>query len=150
MKVSIKVSNIVLFPLLVLCLLNSIQASAENLLFTVTPKNLTTGSTFSIRLPDSHPALFAVERPDKTWVYIVLDEPKYIAPKFENFSKSTLISINTTEFKGKSLNEQGELYSTNVFTKPGKYMFYVASNLQTEPENTDSIETYVQYSVVPK
>lgn len=108
----------------------------------VCPTSLRADSRAALSLPSTHPSGFAIRSPGGTWSYLAgLGEADEVIPGFSRLSRF--------EFVPKDLLgatwDNGSRSLRRVFDQPGRYLFYFASNLETEPENTDAIYFVVEY-----
>jgi len=62
----------------------------------------------------------------------------------EDFARISSFEFVPRELLGATWND-GATSLQPVFNRPGRYLFYFASNLETEPENTDAVTLIVEY-----
>jgi hypothetical protein len=98
----------------------------------------------SISLPEKHPKKFAIQNPVGEWIYLVDDENENSLYTEQSFLTERKVLLQIDKIKG-IVWMNGNAVLTNVFTVEGEYLLFLADNLETEPENTFSIETKVYY-----
>ncbi|MDH5631024.1 MAG: ankyrin repeat domain-containing protein [Gammaproteobacteria bacterium] len=107
------------------------------------PSKFTCEESITIKLPEKHPVGFAIRTPKEKWVYVVhndLEDVQHI----KNFNSQNTFLINPKKLKALIIG-CGSRKEGLVFNEKGKYLFYFADNLMTEPENTYSLQYEVEY-----
>ena len=120
----------------------AVGAGAASPLYRVEPAALHKGGEATLYLPAEHPAQLAVMNPAGDWIYVV--DPYYHITYFKDFKSSTVFPFHVNELQGVAFQD-GKPVRTLVFVQSGKYLVYVADNLETEPENTFSWSIEVEY-----
>ena len=131
--------NYVKMLIVVICLLfnSSCGTDAINFEDWKDPVKLKNNETLTIVFNTPHPKYLAIQNENGRWYY------------FHNNSDSDIIlkdeyKVNPEYLIG-TYYEDGERFEQIVFSKSGKYILYFADNLETEPENTFSMEKYIEY-----
>ncbi len=107
--------------------------------FSISPEEVTIDEAFQIHLPKLRPSRMAIKTPSNEW-YIIHDADENILMLPVNeFEKSDMITIIPSTLKG-VVWEDGKKRVRRVFHLPGRYVIYLADNIETEPENTFSFE----------
>ena len=109
----------------------------------VCPTRLRATSRAVLTLPAAHPSGFAIRRPDGTWTHLA--GPGEADASIAGFALLSRFEFVPKELLGATWNN-GSRSMRRVFDGPGRYLFYFASNLDTEPENTDAITLVVEYA----
>ena len=109
----------------------------------VCPTSLRAASKAVLILPASHPSGFAIRRPDGTWTYLA--GPGEADESIAGFALLSRFEFVPKHLLGATWNN-GSRSMRSVFDGPGRYLFYFASNLDTEPEDTDAIALVVEYA----
>lgn len=117
--------------------------STPKSLFSINKQALNNG-LLHINLPKQHPKNLAIRDPKGEW-FVVQDvgQSIQVIPQkvFESISK---LELKLNELVGTTWRESKK--STEiVFKYSGKYLIYFANNLETEPENTFSLQKIISY-----
>ena len=107
----------------------------------VSPDKLCPFDEISIIEPTGYNLSLLVRTPDVP--YLILADHSY-ATVIPDYWTTHLASLRTKDLIGFGYGEDGP-YVQHVFDKPGKYEFYFAELLGTEPENTISFTRYVEF-----
>jgi hypothetical protein len=108
----------------------------------VCPSTLRGDSVATLTIGGQHPTGFAVRRPDGSWVDLAGDGVVYTS--LENFSALAKFVFLPEVLIGTEWID-GRPTERRVFLGAGRYIFYFANNLDTEPENTYSIALAVEF-----
>lgn len=108
----------------------------------VCPTRLRPDSAASLTFTGSHPTGFAIRRPDGTWAYLAGYGTGHDV--IEDFARLSNFEFVPRELLGATWDD-GSKSLRPVFDRPGPYLFYFASNLETEPGNTDAVTLVVEY-----
>ena len=101
----------------------------------ISPKVVTANDVVVISFPRQHPQKMSIMSPSGEWFVVHEKSEKiYLLPK-NKFSSATSVQKKVAEIKGVKWIDGKRLVGP-VFNEPGEYMFYMADNLETEPENT--------------
>ena len=140
-----------LYKILTLCLLPFLfscqsvsQKSYEGEGGLVVDKKALSAGVLKIHLPENHPSSMSIRAPNNDW-YIVQDSSSsvvYISQ--DKFDNSDLIEFDINTLEG-VIWRAGTKTTEKVFNQEGEYLIYLANNLETEPENTFSMRTIVDY-----
>ena len=95
--------------------------------------------TVTIKMSTPHPNHALIYQPDGTVVWLQ-SGPEYIHPQLKDFSHVAVYEI-TQESVGTVWNDGGAAIE-KVISGSGRYHFYVADNIETEPENTYYMECF--------
>lgn len=110
-------------------------------------KNLDNGDKLSISLPVPHPKELAIKSPDGNWFYLHVENEgasEMLMPK-EQFAVLTKLDFDTSKLEARFWDD-GKAKRGKVFTKTGKYLIYMADNLETEVDNTLFFSSVIQYT----
>ncbi len=105
------------------------------------PRVFSSNSEITLKLPEEHPRNLAIQDPAGNFYYVMGDEGLV---EYNDITSRKEIKLKVNEVKG-ILWVDGKMEVKNVFEKPGEYTLYMANNLETEPENTFSIEAKVYF-----
>lgn len=105
------------------------------------PRVFSSNSEITLKLPERPPRNLGIEDPAGNFYY-VMGDGGFV--KYNEFITGREIKLKVDDVKG-ILWVDGKKEIRNVFEKPGEYTLYMADNMETEPENTFSIETKVFY-----
>ena len=110
----------------------------------IRPNVVAAGDVIIISLPKKHPQKMSIKSPSGEWFVVHEKSEKiYFLPKHK-FSSATSIQKKVAKIKGVKWVD-GKRTVEPVFNEPGEYLFYMADNLETEPENTFSMMGTVIY-----
>lgn len=139
---------IVVFASLVIlasCSLSSTQSDSQagSRVFHIDKEALDKGM-LRIHLPKPHPKCLSIRSPEGEW-YVLQDSSESIEvmPQVD-FDSTTEMEFNIAELKGVSWKES-EKVTERIFTISGNYLIYFADNLETEPENTYSLQETIHF-----
>lgn len=110
----------------------------------IKPKVVTANDVITISFPRNRPKKMSIRSPSNEW-YVVHEKSEkiYLLPK-NNSSKITSVQKKVSEINGVKWDD-GKRVVEPVFSAPGEYLFYMADNLETEPENTFHLMRTVTY-----
>ena len=111
--------------------------------FYICPTVLSPNSEAKIHLPPNHPSGLAVRTPSGEWIYIV--EPGGRSTALPGFPGRSKLSFQVSRLSGLRWQE-GRKIEVPIFRESGRYIFYLADNMDTEPENTFSIAVAVLFT----
>ena len=110
----------------------------------IRPHVVTENEVIIISLPKKHPQKMSIKSPSGEWFVVHEKSEKiYFFPKHKS-SSATSVQKKVAKIKGVKWVE-GKRMVEPVFNEPGEYLFYMADNLETEPENTFSMMGTVIY-----
>lgn len=101
----------------------------------VSPASVTADDCITITFPRKHPKKMSVRTPSGEWFVVHEKSEEIFLLPSNKFSRATSIQKKVSEFRGVKW-AGGQRIVGPVFNEPGKYLFYMADNLETEPENT--------------
>ncbi len=107
-------------------------------------KAVTANDVITISFPRNHPKKMSIRSPSNEW-YVVHEKSEkiYLLPK-NSASKITSVQKKVSEINGVKWVD-GKRVVGPVFNESGEYMFYMADNLETEPDNTFHLTNTVTY-----
>ena len=108
------------------------------------PRVLGHDQTLTLTMPVPHPASLAIRDPDGRWFYLQDPAASVALVPPEAFARLRELALHPAEITG-LVFVGGEPLTGLVFTKAGEYLIYLAENLETEPENTWSMQTTVHF-----
>lgn len=97
-----------------------------------------------LELPTPHPKKFAIMAPGGQWYYLQDPPQAAMFGTAKEFAKAKKLEFDVETFKAK---EGASSKAQKVFRQPGKYMFYFANNIETEPANTFSMSCQLPINV---
>jgi len=110
-------------------------------------KKIYKGDKLLISLPVPHPKELAIKAPDGNWFYLHVENEgasEMLMPK-EQFAVLTKLDFDTSKLEARFWDD-GKAKRGKVFTKTGKYLIYMANNLETEVDNTLFFSSVIQYT----
>ena len=115
-----------------------------DLALVIKPNEVTANDVNTISLPSKRPKKMSIRSPSNEW-YVVHEtsENMYLLPK-KSTSKITSARKKISEIIGVKWVD-GKRVVEPVFKAPGEYMFYMADNLETEPDNTFHLMSTVTF-----
>jgi len=120
--------------------LNSTQSESRT--FYVEKKALTNG-TLLIYLPETKPKCLAIQTPNGEW-YVLQDHEASIEIMPQTlFNSVDTMKFNIQTLKGTTWRESIKTIDV-IFKTSGSYLIYFADNLETEPENTFSLQETIE------
>lgn len=137
--------NIIMFS----CLAFLASCSASNALqtastpFTIEKEAINKG-ILRIHLPENRPKCLAIQSPNGEW-YVLQDseESIEIMPQ-ERFDLTKEMEFKINELKGVTWKESKKVDEL-IFKTSGNYLIYFADNLETEPENTFTLQETISF-----
>lgn len=110
----------------------------------IKPKVVTANDVITISFPRNHPKKMSIRSPSHEW-YVVHEKAEkiYLLPK-NSASKITSVQKKVSEINGVKWVDGNRVVGP-VFKEPGEYMFYMADNLETGPDNTFHLMNTVTY-----
>lgn len=111
--------------------------------YKVCPSVLRDKSGVSISLPKNHLKQAGVITPGGDFIYLVYGE--FFSGGFENFQSLDVVNFSVPKLSG-IIYVDGKKSNRKVFIEPGKYIFYFADSLDTEPDNPISEKIEIMYS----
>jgi hypothetical protein len=97
-----------------------------------------------INLPEERPKNLAIQAPNGEW-FVLQDSEESI----EIMSQARFASVKTIEFQIEKLKgvtwRESKRVTELVFKISGDYLIYFADNLETEPENTFSLQEVISF-----
>lgn len=128
---------------IVVALILTLSACADENVFSIN-QDLIEKGVIEISLPNERPKNLAIKDPDGQW-FVLQDE----AESIESFPQSTFDTVKIMKLDMKEVMgtvwRDGVKSEELVFKESGKYLIYFANNLETEPENTFSFQSYIEY-----
>jgi len=103
--------------------------------FAVKPEQASKKDTLTLTLPKNRPTKISVKSPDGTFYIIHSEEDNIALIPYEKLGSTDSIKIPLSSTTGLTWID-GKKTQKNVFQVPGKYLIYMADDLETEPENT--------------
>ena len=113
-------------------------------LIVVYPASVTADDCITITFPKQHPKKMSVRSPSGEWFVVHEKSEEIFLLPYNKFSRATSIQKRASEFRGVKW-VGGQRIVGPVFNEPGEYLFYMADNLETEPENTFHMTGMVIY-----
>ena len=110
------------------CLINATPLKTEACYFSK-------GDAVTLKYPKRHPKNIAIQTPSGLWYSVQSVDDKISIMPQEDFQGSTELTLDPQSLVGVTFKD-GVRVQENVFTQYGKYLIYMADNLETEPENT--------------
>ena len=110
----------------------------------ITPKKITPSDFITINFPLNHPKNMSVRTPNGEWFVIHDKAEQLVILPNEEYAQVNSIRIKVSDIKGVKW-EDGKRLIQQVFHESGEYLFYMADNLETEPDNTFYLTTTVHY-----
>jgi hypothetical protein len=97
-----------------------------------------------IHLPQPHPKYLSIRSPKGVW-YVIQDSDESIKviPQVD-FDTTTDMNFKIAELRGVTWRESKKVTDL-VFQSSGNYLIYFADNLETEPENTFSLQESIYF-----
>lgn len=108
----------------------------------VCPETLNAHELAKVSLPEKHPTNLAIRRPDGVWVYV--RDPSQSVDHLPSLKGSSVIEFRADGLVG-TIWVNGEPEVIPVFAAAGEYLFYFSDNLETEPENSFTLQVLVTY-----
>ena len=110
----------------------------------IKPNEVSANDVITISFPKKRPKKMSVRSPSNEW-YVVHETSgnMYLLPK-KSTSKITSVRKKISEIIGVKWVD-GKRVVEPVFKAPGEYMFYMADNLETEPDNTFHLMSTVTF-----
>ena len=99
------------------------------------PGTILLGDSVLLKFPQKHPKNLSIQSPNGTWysIHNTDNEISIISP--EKYSHANELDLKTGELEGITW-KNGIKMKQIVFKEHGKYLIYMADNMETEPENT--------------
>ena len=108
------------------------------------PSILSSATHITITFPKNHPKNVSIRSPKGDW-YVVHEKSEHVSLlPYRQFLLATSVKIRVSEIRGVKWLD-GKRIVERVFNEPGEYLFYMADNLETEPENTYSMMATIVY-----
>ena len=131
-----KISNKLLLASLVIITITGCTPDSQKVTDLILSSNQASASdTLVLKFPKRHPSRLAIKDPKGSY-FIIHDETvttHLISHKA--YMQTTSLSLQISELTGITWID-GKRTDKQVFSVPGKYLIYMADNLETEPENT--------------
>ena len=105
---------------------------------------VTSSDKLVLHYPKKHPSKLAIQDPNLVWYVIQEAGTATSLMSDSQFSDSTSLAMQIDKVTGITWVD-GEKVQKKVFSVPGKYLIYMADNLETEPENTFYFSTTLIY-----
>jgi len=122
---------------------NSNNDQSESRILHVDEKALAKG-TLLLHLPEKKPKGLAIQTPNGEW-FVLQDHEEAIEIMPQTlFDSVDEMKFNIQTLKGTTWRESVKTIDV-IFTSSGKYLIYFADNLETEPENTFSLQEVVDF-----
>ena len=102
------------------------------------------GPALSIPLQSNHPQQLAVRNPSGRYIYLVADDIPYRLMSEAEFALAHSLELHNQSTFG-TMFVEGKPVHSQAFSDPGVYLVYLADNLETEPENTNSVAIELEY-----
>lgn len=107
-------------------------------LLAIYPASVSSADHITITFPKNHPKNVSIRSPGGDW-YVVHERAERISLlPYRQFLFATSVRKKVSEIRGVKWLD-GKRIVERVFKEPGEYLFYMADNLETEPENTYSM-----------
>lgn len=140
-----------MMPLIKLCIvvtwLALVSCSTNNhepkTVFDVDEQALSKG-VLKVFLPDEAPKNFAIQNPDGDWFVIQQASDQIGIMNQRTFESLNVLELKLSTLKGTTWRD-GIKKRETVFQQSGHYRIYFADNLETEPENTFSLQEMIYY-----
>ena len=110
----------------------------------ISPKSISADTCITITFPIKHPRNMSVRTPTGVWFVVHEKAEKIAILPYAQFPRATSIQKKVADIKGVKWVD-GKRVVGAVFNEPGEYLFYMADNLETEPENTFNLTGTVVY-----
>ncbi len=96
-------------------------------------------------LPERHPANLSIQSPNGIWFVLQDSESGITLLPQKTFDASRVLEFKLNDIVGVTWTDS--VKSTEmVFVESGRYLIYFADNLETEPENTYSLQSSILFS----
>lgn len=119
-------------------------SQSESAAFHIDQKSLNAG-TLLIQLPSEKPECLSIQTPGGEW-FVLQDKDAAIEIMPQAvFDATDKFSFNIRDLKGTTWRES-EKVTEIIFKDSGRYRIYFADNLETEPENTYSLQGDVYFT----
>ncbi len=108
------------------------------------PSIVSPATNITITFPKNHPKNVSIRSPGGEW-YVVHEKSERVSLlPYRQFLLATSVKKRVSEIRGVKWFD-GKRIVERVFNEPGEYLFYMADNLETEPENTYSMMATIVY-----
>ncbi|MCW8935151.1 MAG: hypothetical protein OQK98_10540 [Gammaproteobacteria bacterium] len=110
--------------------------------FFIDEKALTNG-TLLIHLPEHKPKCLSIKTPDNEWFVVQDNEESVETMPQAQFDSASKLEFNIKTLKGATWRDSRKTIEV-IFKSPGHYLIYFADNLETEPENTYTLQEVIE------
>ena len=126
-------NKVILFVLVSLA--GCAYAENETSALQVSPESISRGESFRLTFPKLHPKKISIRSPSKKWYSIQDSDEGMFIVSLKEYNSATELNINSKTLEGITW-VNGKKVKEKLFQETGKYLIYMANNLETEPENT--------------
>ena len=134
-KISLLIIWLLVSNLLYSCNSKPETKQSDQETFAVKPEQVSKQDTLTLTLPKKHPTKISVKSPNGTFYIIHSEEDNIALIPYEKVDSAKSIKIPLLSTIGLTWIE-GKKTQEKVFKVPGRYLIYMADDLETEPENT--------------
>jgi len=99
------------------------------------PNTFSLGDDILLKFPENHPGNIAIRTPSNIWFSIYSEKDNIFIIPTEKYTTAKELKLDTGILEGLTW-VNGIRVKKPVFNKQGKYLIYMADNLETEPDNT--------------
>jgi hypothetical protein len=121
------------------------QSKSDTQQLTVNPRQVTTDSTITINIPNLKPKNFAIQSPTGNLFIVHNQAENILLMEQERWESADHIDLPIASTKG-LIWIAGDKTEKLVFNETGEYILYFADNLETEPENTFSMQKKILFT----
>lgn len=107
-------------------------------------KSLVKKGLLRIHVPEKRPKNLAIQDPNGAWFVLQDSDDKIETMPQEEFDSINIMEFETDKLKGVTWINANKVNKL-IFTSQGKYLIYFADNLETEPENTFSLQENIVF-----
>ncbi len=94
----------------------------------------------------AHCGDLAIQNPNGVWFVLQDAEDSIEVMPQDDFDSINVMEFEVSELKGVTWKDSKKV-SDRVFTSQGSYLIYFSDNLETEPENTFSLQETVYFGI---
>ncbi len=110
----------------------------------ISPVNLSPGDKLTLKMPLPHPGNLAIRSPEGRMYYLHDPASKVFMELAQDFSEVNEVKLEVSRLTAAYWSD-GEKKHGLVFKTPGKYMVYIADDLELEPEEISGLVATVYY-----
>lgn len=99
--------------------------------------------TLLIHLAENKPKCLAIQTPDSEWFVLQDNKDSIEIMPQQQFDSAVKFKFNIQTLSGTTWRDAKKTVDI-IFRSPGNYLVYFADNLETEPENTFSLQEVIE------